>query len=362
MPDNKHLRFFVIILYCLLGVVALWLSFKFVLPALAPFIIAFIFAKIIERPVDFCTTRLKFPRALSSGVWTVIAFGTIGTALYFALSLLFRELSGFIANFSNTAELIKNAGDYIGRISDNVLRIIPVEARAFVLSSVENFLNEGLSLTRDAIAKLGGVAASALGSVPGVFLFVIVMLAATFFLSSDYPNLRKASIEKLPKRWKAFYNKMRTNSIKALFAYLRALGILWCITFVELCIGFSILGFDYVLAIAFFTSIIDILPVFGVGTVLIPWAIYQLIVGNYALAIGLAVLYGVIVVVRNLIEPKIVGKQIGLNPLITLLSVYVGLKFFGLFGIVTPIFVVLARQIYLSIKEKPEDETETQKE
>ena len=86
------------------------------------------------------------------------------------------------------------------------------------------------------------------------------------------------------------------------------------------------------------------------GTVLIPWAIVELILGNFPLAIGLAVLYGVIVVIRNLIEPKIVGSQIGLNPIITLLSVYVGLRFFGLLGIFTPIFVVLAKQIYLCFK------------
>lgn len=355
MPENRHLRFFIILMYCALGVLALWLTFNFALPALAPFIIAFLLAKLIEAPVNFCTTRLRFPRALSSGLWTVIAFGGVGTGVYYLFYALFREMSDFLKSLPNTKVLISQISDYVSNMSINILDALPEGIREFALTSFESLINELLSNAKVLLTSLGSFAASALGSVPSVLLFIIVVLAATFFLSSDYPNLRKTIFDKLPKKWSTMYSKVRVQSVKTLFSYIRALGIVWCVTFIELTIGFAILRLDYVLVLAFFISFIDVLPVFGVGTVLIPWAVVELILGNFPLAIGLAVLYGVIVVIRNLIEPKIVGSQIGLNPLVTLLSVYIGLKFFGLLGIFTPILVVLAKQIYLCFKTPDEE-------
>lgn len=355
MPENRHLRFFIILMYCVLGVVALWLTFNFALPALAPFIIALLLAKLIEVPVDFCTRRLRFPRALSSGLWTIIAFGGVGTGVYFLFYALFREMSDFLKSLPNASVLIASISDYVNNMSINILDALPEGIREFALTSFESLISELLSNAKVLLTSIGSFAASALGSVPSVLLFIIVVLAATFFLSSDYPNLRKAILDRLPKKWRTMYSKMRIQSVKTLFSYIRALGIVWCITFIELTIGFAILRLDYVLVLAFFISFIDILPVFGVGTVLIPWAVVELILGNFPLAIGLAVLYGVIVVIRNLIEPKIVGSQIGLNPLVSLLSVYVGLKFFGLLGIFAPILVVLGKQVYLCFKTPDEE-------
>ena len=138
----------------------------------------------------------------------------------------------------------------------------------------------------------------------------------------------------------------RAHFFKTMVSYVRAMAILLCLTFVELAIGFAILGLDYALVLAFFISLIDALPILGTGTVLIPWALVSLITGDFFIAIGLAVIYGVVAIVRNLIEPKIIGQQIGLHPLITLASVYVGLKIFGFFGIFMPVFLVFAKQLY----------------
>ena len=352
MPENKHLRFFVIILYCLLGALGIWLFFRYALGLLMPFIIAFLVAKAIDKPVNFFTKRLRIPRALSSGIWTIVAFGGVGSLIYLLISKLVREVYAFLTSLPDPKIIITKLFSSL----NSLLSFLPDEINNWLTQTANNISDGGFSLPDGLISSVGSVTASAAVSVPSGLLAIIITLAATYFFSADYYNLRTALIKVMPTKWRELYGKMRLHSVKTLGKYIRALGILMCITFVELSIGFSILGFDYALVIAFFTAFIDAIPVFGVGGVLIPLALYNLITGNFFLAAGLAILYAVIVVMRNILEPKIVGVQIGLHPIITLLSVYIGLKAFGLWGIFTPIFVVLGKQLYICFKQEEPQE------
>lgn len=352
MQENKHLRFFVILLYCLLGAFAIWLLFRYALGLLMPFIIAFLVAKAIEKPVDFFTKKLRIPRALSSGIWTIIAFGGVGSLIYFLISKLVREIYAFFTSLPDPKIIINKLFSSL----NNLLSFLPDDLNNWLNQAANSLTSGNVSLPNGLLSSVGSVTASAAVSVPSILLAVIITLAATYFFSADYYNLRTATVKILPAKWRELYGKMRLHSVKTLGKYIRALGILMCITFVELSIGFSILGFDYAIVIAFFTAFIDAIPVFGVGGVLIPLSLYNLITGNFFLAAGLAILYAVIVVMRNVLEPKIVGVQIGLHPIITLLSVYIGLKIFGLWGIFTPIFVVLGKQLYLCFKQEEPQE------
>lgn len=346
MPENKHLRFFVILLYCLLGAVAVWLLFKYALGLLAPFIIALLVAKLIEKPVTLFTKKMRIPRPISSGIWTIIAFGGVGSLLYLLVSKLIREVYAFFTSLPAPELIITNFSSSL----HDFLSFLPEGIVNWLSDTVNGLLDGGITLPSGVLSSVG----SAAGSVPTILLTTIIILAATYFFSADYHKIRRTVAKALPKKWLILYRQMKAHSLKTLGKYVRALGILMCITFVELSIGFSVLGYDYALVMAFFTAFIDALPVFGVGGVLIPLAIYNLITGNFFLAAGLAILYGVIVVVRNVLEPKIVGVQIGLHPIVTLLSVYVGLRVFGLWGIFTPIFVVLGKQLYLCFKKDEE--------
>ena len=130
--------------------------------------------------------------------------------------------------------------------------------------------------------------------------------------------------------------------------YLRAYCVLFAITLGELVIGFLILRVRYVLLIALLVALLDFLPIFGVGTVLIPWAIISLIAGNTALGVGLAVLYVVITVIRQIIEPRVVGKSLGLHPILMLISLYAGLKLFGVIGVFAGPAVALCAKALLT--------------
>ncbi len=353
MPENKHLRFFVVLLYCLLGAFAVWLIFRYALGLFAPFIIAFIVAFLIEKPVAFFTNKLRIPRPLSSGIWTVIAFGGVGSLLYLLISKLVREVYEFFTSLPDPKAIVAE----ITTALNSFFSFLPDGITNWLSNAINNLFSGGFSLPDGLISSVGSVTASAAGSVPTILLTIIIVLAATYFFSSDYHHLRASISKAMPKKWHELYRKMKSHSLMTLGKYIRALGILMCITFVELSIGFAILGINYGLVIAFFTAFIDAIPVFGVGTILLPWAVYNLITGNFFLAAGLAILYAVIVIVRNVLEPKIVGVQIGLHPIVTLVSVYVGLRVFGLWGIFTPLLVVLARQLYLCFKkdEKPQE-------
>ena len=290
LPENKHLRFFIILLYCLLGAFATWLLFRYVIGLLAPFIIAFLVAKLIEKPVKFFTNQLRIPRPASSGIWTLIAYGGVGGLLYLLVSMLVSEMVSFFSSLPEPDVMLAGVLDSL----KGFLSILPDGMSEWLTNTITNLFNGGITLPDGVVSSAGSMAVSAAGNVPSVLLGLIITLAATYFTSADYWKIKSAISKNMPKKWHDVCSKLKSESMKTLGKYIRALGILMCITFVELTIGFFILGIDYAVVIAFFTALIDALPVFGVGGLLIPWAIYNLITGNFFLAAGLAILYGVV--------------------------------------------------------------------
>lgn len=344
MTENKHVNFFLTILYILLGIAGLWFVVKYALPWLAPFILAFLFSRIIEYPVGFFEKKCRIPRPISALVFTLIFYGTIGTLLYFAadslidsLVLLFEKLKNLDINL-----LI----DKINATFTALLSHLPLEAQDFIGENIKTWLTELVSALQNLISPVVSYTASLASNLPSVLIFIIVSIASTYFLSSDYPKLRKKLAESLSDSRRLKIRRMRNQLSTTVFAYLRAVLILICITFVEVAIGLSVLRVDSAILIAGIIAIIDAFPILGTGWVLMPWAIVSLITGNYVLAAGLVIIYVIVTVVRNLIEPKIVGEQIGLHPLVTLISLYIGLKFFGIMGILTPIIVALIKRFY----------------
>ncbi len=344
MPENRHLRFFVYMLYSALAIFLVWLIFKYALGILAPFIIAFIFSRLIEKPVELFVKKLKFPRPLASAVFTILFYGVIGTLLYFGISKLFNAL---IALFDILRGLDVNAlVDKLNGMFVDVLSKLPLEAQDFIYGNAERWLSEIVSALKNLIGPVASYATSFATSLPSAMIFVIAAIVSTYFLSSDYHNIKHIIAEKTPLKWRLRFRQTKEHVSVTLVSYLRALLVLLCITFVELSLGLAILGVKNAVLVGAVIAIIDALPILGTGWILMPWAVICLFSRNYFLAIGLAVLYGVVVVVRNMIEPKIVGNHIGLHPLVTLFSMYIGLKLFGIIGMFMPIPVALVKQFY----------------
>ncbi|OOP64769.1 sporulation integral membrane protein YtvI, partial [Heyndrickxia oleronia] len=183
--------------------------------------------------------------------------------------------------------------------------------------------------------------------IPNAATVLVFSLLATFFISKDWNRLSRFSGKLLPERAMKSFRTVITDLKKALFGFVRAQLTLISITLVIVLIGLLILRVDYAITIALVSGIVDILPYLGTGVVFIPWIIYEAIVGNIPLAIGLGVLYTVVVVQRQLMEPKILSSSIGLNPLATLIALFVGFKLVGFLGLILgPVTLVIITTLH----------------
>jgi sporulation integral membrane protein YtvI len=181
-------------------------------------------------------------------------------------------------------------------------------------------------------AKIPAVVAGIVRGLPGVLVFAITFLLAAFYLCADGERILAALAAWLPEGISTRLQRLREGVTHLGGRYLRAYFLLFLLTFGELVIGLSILRLPYVFLPALLISLVDVLPVLGVGTALIPWGLIELLRGNVTTGTGLLVLCGVMVLLRQLLEPRILGKSIGLHPLATLFAAYVGFELFGLPG------------------------------
>lgn len=186
-----------------------------------------------------------------------------------------------------------------------------------------------------------------LTSTPRLMLNILIAVISSFFFSIDYQLIVNTVLDILPKR--ASYLLMESKNLLGVLLgkYAVAYAKLLSLTFVELSIGFLILRVNNPILLAAAVSLVDILPVLGTGTILIPWAIYELILGTFSLGIGLFILYIIVMVVRNTLEPRVIGKQIGLHPILTLVSIFAGMKMWGFWGLfVGPLMVTVLKTLH----------------
>lgn len=187
-------------------------------------------------------------------------------------------------------------------------------------------------------------------SFPEALVFTLITIMATYFMSSDRERISAVLTRHLPESWIKRILIIKKDMFSALFGYLRAALIIMAITFTELFIGFNIIGVGYPLLLAFLIAIIDALPVLGTGGVLIPWAIYSFVTNDIKMGVSILVLYVVVLVIRQVIEPRVVGHQIGVYPLLTLTAMYIGLQLIGFAGLILgPITFLLIRNIIIAI-------------
>lgn len=188
----------------------------------------------------------------------------------------------------------------------------------------------------------------ALSALPRGIFAVSVSLIAMFYFFKDYPKIVAVLMERIPERGKAWVRAVKHRLLEGMVRYLRAYLLLMFLTFAELLVGFLVLGINYAVLIALVTAILDLLPVIGVGIVLIPWAIFSFVVGETTLGIGLLILYLILYLVRQIIEPKLVSGVIGVHPLLTLFAVYAGYRLFGVAGMILgPLLAFLGKAFFV---------------
>ncbi|SHK15185.1 sporulation integral membrane protein YtvI [Paramaledivibacter caminithermalis] len=306
---------------------------------LLPFVFGWIISIIIEPMVCFLNKRLKIYRGISSFI-SIIAFVLIAGLIIFSLGgLLISELT----KLSNKLPSLSfKANDFIPYINNKLepfyINVSPNISKS-IYDTLYNFIN---SLTK----YIGVLASSTINfvtAIPNLVLFILFTLLSSFFISKDkekiYNFIRAYIPDSIFKSKKL--NILKEDLFSALLGYIKAQLILMTITFTESAIGLTLIGANYSILIALVVSFVDALPVLGSGSIYIPWIIFKLLQKDYNTAIFLLILYLTITIVRQTLEPKILSTQIGLYPLVTLISIYIGIKVFGFIGIILgPIIVI----------------------
>ena len=183
-------------------------------------------------------------------------------------------------------------------------------------------------------------------NLPNALVFFFLTILSAFFIAKDKPRYKAFFRNSLPLRVTRVSKRLYSTTLKALLGYIKAQGILMVISFVMFLLSFHVMGFSYAILLAAIIAFMDALPAIGAGVFLIPWGLIAALTGSYPTAIGLGIIYLLQALMRQSLEPRIVGQQIGINPVITMLSMYVGLKLFGIFGLVyAPFFVIMLKSV-----------------
>lgn len=342
LSPRKVIKMFICVLAVIVGVLIVYkLSFY-----LAPFIIAFIISLLMEPNIRFLTRRLKLKRKPAALISLLFILLVIGSVLLIIILKLITEIRGMVYTLPSYFNDLNNNLNMLIEKTIDMYEWLPEDITKNIGSVLSNL---STSLTNLLKSIVGGAFTTA-ATIPQAVIFIFATIMSTYFFASDRDRIYSFFRRQLPESWISKLSLIKSSAFSAMFGYLKAQLIIMTITFTELFIGFTLIRVKYSLVLALITSVIDILPVLGAGTVLIPWSIYSLLIGNTRLGISLLILYVVVLIIRQIIEPRIVGSQIGVYPLLTLIAIYVGLKTLGVLGMVLgPITFLLIKNIITSI-------------
>jgi sporulation integral membrane protein YtvI len=299
--------------------------------------------------VKFIERKIKIPRKIGTVISILLVLGFIGSIIGFLISRLIKEIRAVYLSLEINMETLTEFFDRVIENIDGIFIQLPVSFTGLIEKAIEELTNNLQSVLGKIIDWVQASVQVAL-YLPQILIFILVTVLATYFMSSDKNNILKFLDLQIPTNWLNKTKSITTNVFSAFFGWLRAQLILTSITFTELLIGLLILNVNNALLIALLIALVDVLPVLGAGTVLIPWAIITLVLGNTKLALSLALLYVIILFVRQLIEPKVLGKQIGVHPLFTLAGMYIGLRLWGVAGMfVGPLSIVALKYLFEGI-------------
>ncbi|HHV98143.1 MAG TPA: sporulation integral membrane protein YtvI [Clostridiaceae bacterium] len=331
--------------YVLAAVLGIFIIYK-LSTYLAPFVIAFIISLLMEPIIRFLTRKLKLNRKIAALISLLLLLLIIGFVLALIILRLISEIESIVFNIPNYInDLITNLNLLFNKAVE-IYEWLPDDITKDIGAILSNLSASVINLSK---SIAGGAITTAI-SIPHAIIFIFATIMATYFFASDREKIYGFVKEQLPGSWIAKLSSIKSSAFSAMFGYLKAMLIIMCITFTEIFIGLTIIRVRYSALLALIISFIDILPILGTGTVLIPWGIYSILIGRTRLGVSLLILYVIVLIIRQIIEPKIVGGQIGIHPLITLIAIYVGLRTLGVFGMILgPITFLLLKNIIASI-------------
>ena len=398
MNDVEKRRGMIInVIYFAMIVAIAFLLIRYALGVCFPFLFAFLLAALVQKPKNFLVRKTP----LKNGAASVICVFLLLIVLAALVSLIGVRLFARIQEFVNYISLqFQNMESVVDNIQAWLLSAIAKlpeflrkslnESATDLFSKLHEYLNttaaaDSAALAADATGAAALAAGEAAGEaaggssgalsgllsgnfklswittplssllstakqIPSVLIAVVISLVASCFMATDFDKMMHFFKVQFPERRRNDVERAKVLLKTSLGKMARAYALIMLVTFIEMSVGLMILKMigvyhsNFILMVAAVTAVIDIVPVLGTGTVLIPWALYSLITGNFGMGIGLLIIYAAITVIRQFIEPKLVAGQLGLSPIVTITALYLGLKLFGVLGmLVTPVLIIMLK-------------------
>jgi len=328
---------------------------KYILPIMTPFLIAFVVAALF----DWLTKKMGFKREslrkLAAILMCSVLYSLIFVMVLMVGAKLINEAGSILAAIPSTfSNQIMPFLDSMATRLETAVTPYDTQLASYIdsltTSVVQNLGTFVTDFSKTAVVFVTNCATS----IPGLIVQIVITVISTFFMVIDFQKICKFLLSMVPGSKREIVSTSLHYTKTMITVYIKSYSLLFLLTFVELSIGFLLLGVKNAVLIAVIISIFDLMPILGTGGIVLPWALISLMLGNWGRAIGLLVLYLVITGIRQTLEPKIVGKQIGLHPLATLVAMLLGLKLFGIVGMFAiPVLLAVTTSMY---RNKPKNE------
>lgn len=319
-------------------VVLLILALRYLGPPLLglfmPFVLALLVAWLLNPLVKRLQKKLGLSRGFLSIFLILLAFAAAGGVLFALGQSLFTEISSLVNNYQAVWDSLQSGIAEVGAALDRFLAYLPEEVELFVNENLGKLTVWVQTALPTMMTSLAGRAGNFAMSIPSFVVALIVFVMGAYFITADYPHLRFIVTDHMPEGVRVFFSHIKHTALGAFGGYVRAEVIISIGVFAILLVGLLLIRQSYAVLLAVLLAILDFIPIIGSGTVMVPWAIIDLITGNYVHAVGLMVVWGIICVFRRVAEPKAVGSQTGLSPILSLVSMYVGMRLGGVLGMI----------------------------
>lgn len=351
---NNTVKLIGIIAAVLLAVIAVWFFFAdivslfmYLLRLFSPFILGYLVSLLANPLADKLQKRLKLPRGITAILVILLTVGLLGGIIFGIVWKLVDEIKSLYTGFPDIYAGIKLTFENLSNNLSDIYNILPSDVQELLTNIGDGISKNMMSFINGKYTPVVKGAGNFAKSLPSIFIGVIVFILSLYFMVTDAERVNGAIKRYMPKKLSEAANRVSAEIKKYLGGYVRAQLIIMVIAFCIMLVGLSILGTDYALLIALGTAVLDALPFFGSGAVLIPWSIVSFITGGIKNGVGLLIIYLSVVLTRQLIEPKIVSEKIGMYPIFTLMSMYVGYNLFSIGGMILgPIILMLAISFY----------------
>ena len=314
---------------------------------LMPFVIGWGIAAIAAPLVNWLEKKFNIVKKLGSALIVILVICLIVVGIYFAVSRIILEVGDLIKNIPELYAQLESGLRQIGSAMSGIFEKLPVviqDGWNTVVANLDQYMGDLVSRISEPTVMAAGNFAK---SLPSYLISVIVAILSAYFFTIQREDVLKWMKQIAPPSVEKRMTLVMDNLRYAVGGYFKAQFKIMGVVFLILLVGFAVLGVRYFVLVAFLISFLDFLPFFGTGTAMIPWGIYKFLMGDYKMAILLIAIYAVTQLVRQLLQPKLVADSVGMNPLVTLLLLYIGYRIGSVLGMIlaVPVGMVLINML-----------------